>query len=656
MTASTDSLPAMPRAPRWLLPACLAGIVLLVFAVYWPGIHGGYVFDDFYNIVENPAFAKSFTHWRDWLAVALSSPSTELQRPLAMLSLAADVRLFGLDPVAMKITNIAIHALNVLLVFGLVRAIARSLPADGSGRPDTRADWLALFVAACWGLHPINLMAVLYVVQRMESLCHTFVFAGLWLYVLGRQRQLRGNGGWACVLGGLLGGTVIGTLSKESAVLLPLYALCIELFVFRFRAGTTGARRGLHAMYVAFLLLPALAALAWQLSLALRPEAYAMRDFSLGERLLTEPRVVLSYLQWTLLPSLRTLGLFHDDLVISRGLLDPPATLAAIVAIALLLWAAWHFRRRFPLAALGVAWFFAAQVLTATIIPLELVFEHRNYFASLGACMAVADLLLLSRALGRHRVGALLAGCFLLFCAGTTWLRANEWSNPVRFAASEASKHPLSARATYEYARAMIILSQYDPASPLNPEIRAALEKAQAVPGSGSLAVQATLIFDARTGAPTDERTWSRLQERIAQHPGAPQEQASLMAMTTCVVDKLCRFPPEQMLKTYYAALSHGPDAGVLSIYGRYALYVLGDRQLALRLWRDAARYDRTRNPQFQVNLAWLASGLGLFDEAQAHIAVLRGMGRMHQYDGDADRLQVQLDAARGAAAKDAAR
>ena len=46
-------------------------------------------------------------------------------------------------------------------------------------------------------------------------------------------------------------------------------------------------------------------------------------------------------------------------------------------------------RRQRPLVALGIAWFFAAQLLTATVVPLELVFEHRNYFASLGICLAV---------------------------------------------------------------------------------------------------------------------------------------------------------------------------------------------------------------------------------------------------------------------------
>src|SRR5678809_321450 len=93
---------------------------------------------------------------------------------------------------------------------------------------------VALWVTAAWALNPINLMAVLLVVQRMESLCHTFVFAGLWLYLVGRTQLMAGERGWMALLAGLLGGVALGVLAKESAVLLPLYALALECTVLGF--------------------------------------------------------------------------------------------------------------------------------------------------------------------------------------------------------------------------------------------------------------------------------------------------------------------------------------------------------------------------------------------------------------------------------------
>lgn len=640
---STMELPARHIALRIRYATALgvAAITALVVLVYWPGLGGGFVFDDYQNIVDNPGFHASFAHWQEWIAVALSSPSSELQRPLAMLTFIANVRFAGLDPVVMKLTNLGIHALNVVLVFGLARALLR-LP--GPSDATRRTAWAPLFIAAAWGLHPINLMAVLYVVQRMESLCHTFVFVGLWLYVLGRRGQLAGERGWLRIGAGLIACTVLGLLCKESAVLLPLYALGLELMLFRFQAAGGRIDRRLVALYTVVLVLPAIAAVAWLLPQSLRPGAFASRDFTLGQRLLTEPRVVMDYLHWILAPNLRALGLYHDDIVISRGLLDPPATLAALVALPVLAAGAWRLRGRRPLVALGLFWFLSAQVLTATFIPLELVFEHRNYFASLGVCLALADLLLLAPPPAWRRIGALLACAFVLYCAGLTWLRAREWSDPLRFAASEASKHPLSPRATYEYARTLIIVSNYDPRSPVYPAIPNAIARAQHAPGAGPLADQAALMWAARTNTQPSPGTWEDLQRKIRRHPGSPQEQLSLMSLAHCAITRHCDFPRDRMLATFAAVLEAGPEPGVLDIYAKYALGVLGDSGLALRAWHEAVA-QAPGVARYRVGLAALLIDLGQRDEARTQIAALRALGRMGQYDGVANSLQRRLDA-----------
>ena len=320
-----------------LWPAPL--LVLLVGLAYWPGRGGGYVFDDFPNIVDNMVLHVTTMDWHAWIAAMFSSEAGTLQRPLAMLSFAINYYFTGLDPMPMKLTNIAIHALNALLVLGLVRLLMSLALPDAAPR---RREWAARFTAAAWALHPINLMAVLFVVQRMESLSHTFVFAGLWLYLLGRQRQLVGKNGWSLIGLGVLGGTALGALSKESAVLLPLYAACIELCLFAFSNAQGRRDRRLLVGYLLVLVIPALLAAAWLLRASLSPGAYATRNFDLGERLLTEGRVVMDYLHWTLFPSLRQLSLYHDDYPVSHSLLIPWTTLPALLGIAaLLVLAAW---------------------------------------------------------------------------------------------------------------------------------------------------------------------------------------------------------------------------------------------------------------------------------------------------------------------------
>ena len=621
---------------RHVWPALV--LVLLVALVYWPGRNGGYIFDDFPNIVDNTALHVSSLDWRAWLAAVFSSDAGSLHRPLAMLTFAINHYFTGLDPVPMKLTGIAIHALNACLVLVLVRTLLAVALAHMDAR---RREWVARFAAAAWALHPINLIAVLFVVQRMETLSHTFVFAGLLLYLLGRQRQLDGKGGWTLILGGVIGGTVLGVLSKESAVLLPLYAALLEWCLPRLRG--KAAPQALPGMFAAILVVPACLGAAWLLPRFLTAQAYANRAFTLGERLLTEGRVVLDYLYWTVFPSLRNLSLYHDDYRISHGLLDPPSTALALAALLLAIVAALFLRKRRPLVALGIFWFLAAQLLTATFIPLELVFEHRNYFASLGICLALADLLLVAPTRGSpRRIGVLLAVLWLLALGMTTALRAQEWSNQYRFAASEAAKHPQSPRATYSHARLLVMATDYKPDSPILDTAIQALEHARAVPHSGILPHSIMLVLAARTGKPSPEEWWDDMLQRLRDNPIGPQETNALATLESCVREGHCRFAPERMLAAYQAALSHGPQAEVLNMYAEYVLNEMGQPEAALYLWRRAIALAPDE-AQYRINLIKVLIALDQEQEAGKQIELLRQRGWMSQNEAAAATLKQRL-------------
>src|SRR6185312_1105300 len=110
-------------------------------------------------------------------------------------------------------------------------------------------------------------------------------------------------------------------------------------------------------------------------------------------RLLSEARIVAEYIRWTLLPTPDALSFYHDNFRVSQGLLQPWTTLASIVFLSALVTLMLWLRKRQPLAALGIALFFGCQLLTGTILPLELIYEHRNYFASFGLLLAVVPIL-----------------------------------------------------------------------------------------------------------------------------------------------------------------------------------------------------------------------------------------------------------------------
>jgi hypothetical protein len=280
MRLNQKRIPWLP----WLL---LAVAVIATAAVYWPGLVGGWIFDDYPNIVDNRAIHITPGHAGlvAWVNAAISSPASFLHRPLASITFALNWMTGGGDPWPFKLTNVIIHLINGVLLFCMLRALLRllglrgappslprknippvlrsdPLPAEGGGSSlpsagrgtkgddfpgidEAAATRLALVVSAAWLLLPINLMAVLYVVQRMVSLCQVLVLAGLWAYLHGRWMMLTADDmrqdrrGFAFAVAGIVAGTLLGLTSKETAVLLPLFAFLAEWILLRFRTAAS---------------------------------------------------------------------------------------------------------------------------------------------------------------------------------------------------------------------------------------------------------------------------------------------------------------------------------------------------------------------------------------------------------------------------------
>jgi hypothetical protein len=591
----------------------LAAALALAVIAYWPSLHGGYVFDDFINIVSNTSVHIQSLDWQSLHNATLGQPSAA-HRPLAMISFALDWYFGGGDPLRMKVENLIIHLINGLLLFGLLRTLIRARrPAFDTAR----ADVLALCVTAAWLLAPINFTAVAYIVQRMESLCQVFVLAGLWGYIAARVRMRDGKPGLLRAVTSIVLGTAIGSLSKESAALLPLYALIAEWIMFGFARADGRVDRRLLAMYLVLLVLPACAASYWAIETFLPASAWESRSFTLGERLLTEPRILWDYVQWSLLPLPNQMALNHDDIRISRGLLDPATTALAILGLAFTLVAALRLRRTRPLIALGIGWFFAAHLLTATVIPLELAFEHRNYFASIGLYLALftfvvphieARLPLLRRAL---------CIVLILFFAVVTWIRALNWSNPLLFALNEAKVNPHSPRAAYELANIYMVLCQEPDNSHLIPVAFAALQHAADMPGANMLPEQAMLLLSTYLHREPPQGTWTRMQHKLATQPLSAPVLDALYKLNGCVQKGACAFPASQMVNSFLAALQHTPpNTSVLSMYASYAFNVMHDSTLALDLARDAVK-ENPRDLQTRRNLLLLLSASGQSKAAQ---------------------------------------
>ena len=433
---------------RAAAPAACLLLIMLGAAVYWPGLDGPFVFDDLPNITRHTAVAVDELNLDTLHEAATSNGSGPLGRPLSAASFAINHYFAaGFEPRAFKTVNLAVHLANGLLVLLLVRLWLERSPVLRAATPVSAPLTVAAALALAWTLHPIQLTSVLYVVQRMTSLSALFILLGLWLWSLGRLHADAGRPrGFALMVAGLTVGAGLGALAKETALLFPLYALVAELWLM----APAGARRpaAVRAFFALTVAVPAAGGALW---LALNPDwllrGYASRDFTLVERLQTQPRVVMEYIHWVLAPRLRDLGLYHDDIAISRGWLTPSTSLVTALLLALAALLAWRMRGALPLAGFGIAWFLAGHGLESTLLPLEIAHEHRNYLPSLGLLLAVAALLVEGTRAGMPRWIALattIAAVGLL--AALTMQRAGHWADEGTLIDTLVSTHPASAR------------------------------------------------------------------------------------------------------------------------------------------------------------------------------------------------------------------
>lgn len=434
---------------RKALPALFPFLLCIgILAGYYHSLSGPFVLDDEPNIVRNP-YIRMDSLDRASLGKVFSPYQPSASRPAANLSFALNYLVNGLDPAGYRAVNILIHFLAACAVFRLFAWYFRK-----TGRPEGNALRPALFGSLLWALNPVQTGAVTYIVQRMTSLCTLFFVVSLLAYLYGRDRMR----------GGAARGSVIVTLSlfaasfllfllalltKQIAVVLPLVILLHEFFFFQGRTGEERLRKKKYLCLAALLLAVGAGILLAGTDLReIIARGYAQRDFTMTERLLTQPRVVVRYLSLFLLPLPSRLNLLYD-LQASRSLLDPATTLPSVLAILCLAAGACLAARKLPLAALGMMWTLAALALESTFLPLELIFEHRFYLPSIGFSLtltALAHRMSESIRLPK-RLAAVLGTCVACLLLVMTYQRNQDWRSLVSFYEDAVRKSPNLVRA-----------------------------------------------------------------------------------------------------------------------------------------------------------------------------------------------------------------
>lgn len=423
-----------------LIPSAALLLILLAYgALAWPALSGPFVFDDFPNLQNLELLGDNVSgNLGRYLASFIGSPG----RPIAALSFLINDSAWPSEPFGFKYTNLMIHLLNGVLLFGLLRQLAKANPAL------PQSPFWPLLAMVAWLFHPLQLSAQMLVVQRMTLLSATFCFIGLWGYIalLQRAKSLLGDFAALCVLGTC---TILAFLCKENGALLPLFAWVLNATLLRETLATKSLATRRFIQWAC--ILPSLAVFAAILYMATRPGTFSSRDFSMAERMMTQMHVLADYLRHIFMPRLSGSGIYFDDYPVTRAWTQPISTLllalgfmaSAIFAIAK--------RKRFPLLSFAILWFFAGHVMESSILDLELFFEHRNYLPLLGPVLVLSALPF--GLAERRRLAIALLSLWLALLAAITALQAPVWGNAELMTALWAKERPLSLRAAQDVAK-----------------------------------------------------------------------------------------------------------------------------------------------------------------------------------------------------------
>jgi len=441
--------------------ATLAAVlsIAVTIIVYWHGLSGPFVFDDYTNTTQ---LHLNSLHPGALANLALSNDSGFLHRPVSILTLGLNKYFSGANPFAYKLTNVVIHIACALALLFFAITLLRTHRA-GSDVP-RHSFLIALFGVTLWLVHPLQVSTVLYVVQRMAELSALFSVLALSSFVLARiaLNQQRRTGFMAHALACMIF-TILAVLSKENGVLIPLYMALVEWLFFHEQSPPEAMRTWYSAFIGLFIVTPVVLGFGYFIThlQTFVNAGYTLRTFTMEERLLTEAQAIWFYLKLIFVPQLNEMSLYHDDFAVVRHL--DIATTLAIAGIVALLTVAVAVRRKAPFVTFGILWFFIGHVLESTVLPLELIFEHRNYLPLFGPMLMVSHYLVpaLMRVKRPLASATMVGGTAIGLLVFLTIMRVDTWSSKDKLFLTTSITHPDSSRTRMELANLYILGNEY---------------------------------------------------------------------------------------------------------------------------------------------------------------------------------------------------
>ena len=406
----------MKRAPA---PGLIAVLVLATLLAFSPILSAGFInWDDPVMVTQNATITGlTWSH----LVTFFTTLTEKHYHPLVFISYAIDYRLFGLDPLAFHLTNVAFHVVSTILVFRLFSVLT------GNSR-------VGFVTAALFGFHPMHVESVAWIAERKDVMYAAFFWGSLLSYVLYVQRQRR----WFYWAG--LGLFVLSLLSKSMAMTLPLVLVLIDRFLGRKLDRTAIVEKLPH---VALSCVFAIIAVAGHYEPGVRGKEFS---FSGLANVQSGFENLMFYLVKLVLP-FNLAALYPAP----RGLGNLPAWLFiwSPVLIGVLGAAAYYFGRGSKPAVFGLLFFLVTFLPASPILPvgIKIPADRYSYVPYVGLFFLLASLVdsvMAKAGKAGHRL-ALAAGVALVLVSSwvATFRRVVVWRDSATLWEDSLAKHPV---------------------------------------------------------------------------------------------------------------------------------------------------------------------------------------------------------------------
>ena len=434
---------------NWRVLVLLSALILLVYS---NSFNASWHFDDFQNITDNKALRLTNLHPETLYHATFESKDNEriFYRPAAYLSFALNWYYGKTDVTGYHVVNTAVHILTAFFLFLAILALFKT--PNLAGKYSDSEYFIAILAAVLWAANPIQTQAVTYIVQRMAAMAALFYVLGIYLYIKARTSVSWKNR--LIFYAGVILSFLLAVGSKENALMFPSALFLVEIIFFQNLSNSKTRRRFIWlgcALAAALFILGVLLFMDAGFIARLQSK-YETRTFSLFERVLTQPRIVVFYLSQIFYPIPDLLSIVHD-IEVSKSLFQPWQTLPAILFLLGLAAAGIWKIKRHPLFSFAVLFFLLNHIIESTIIPLELVFEHRNYLPSLFLFLPIAAGLKWAidyyYAGDKKTMAVLITGfvTLLIMALGTgTYVRNMAWATEYTLWKDALEKAPNSAR------------------------------------------------------------------------------------------------------------------------------------------------------------------------------------------------------------------